>query len=142
MRKDGPVTTDELAGRYGRPMSRARRRLFAAVAAALLALGLGYAAWYALTTGNPAVTWQDIGYRNTRSGVDVTFEVTFSSGAGRSPAATCTVQALNQVRTVVGSRDVKVGPIAPSSPRTVQITAALRTSEPANTGLVKTCALS
>lgn len=135
------MTTDELAERYGRARSPGRRRTFAFVVVALVAIAVGYAGWFALTTGNPSVTWQDIGYRNTGSGVDVTFEVTFTAKANPSDAAVCTVQALNQVRTVVGTRDVRVGQAGASGQRTIQITTAVRTSEPANTGLVKSCAI-
>ena len=135
------MTADELAERYGRVRSPGRRRAFAVIVAALLAIVVGYAAWFALTTGNPSVTWQDIGYRNTRTGVDVTFEVTFTAKADPSDAAVCTVQALNQVRTVVGTRDVRVGPARSRGQRTIRTTAAVRTSEPANTGLVTSCAI-
>ncbi len=135
------MSTDELAQRYGRPMSRRRRWLLALAAGCLLAVPVGYATWFALTTGSPAVTWQDIGYRNTPAGVDVTFEVTFLAKAGRRNAAVCTVQALNQVRTVVGSTDVRSGPVGASKLRTFRITASVRTSEPANTGVVTACKL-
>ena len=137
----GGVATDELARRYGRPQSPGRRRVIIAVLAAVMVAAVSYAGGVALTTGNPSVTWEDVGYRNTSAGVEATFEVTFTAKAAPADAAVCTVQALNQVRTVIGSRDVRVGPAGPSVPRTIRVTAAVRTSEPANTALVSDCVI-
>jgi hypothetical protein len=135
------MVTDELATRYGRPASPGRRRVIVGVLAVLVALAVGWAAYFAVTTGNPTVTWQDLGYRITPAGVDVTFEVTFDNSAGPSATAVCTAQAQNQVHTVVGSKDVRVGPLGSSGFRTLRIRTTVPTSEPAITGLVTGCTL-
>ena len=136
-----PMMSDDLAERYGRPARPGRRRLFIGAAVTALLIALAWAAWFSLTTGNPAVTWQNIGYESTDDGVKVTFEVTFTPEAEPSDAAVCTVEALNDVRTVIGSRDVRVGPVGKAGLRTFRISADVRTSEPVNAGLVQACAI-
>jgi hypothetical protein len=135
------MATQELGDRYGSPMSPVRRWAFIGVLASVVLVAVGWAAWYALTTGSPSLTWQDIGYQTTATGVRVTFEVTFDASAPASQTATCTVQAQNQVHTVVGSKDVRVGPLGTSGFRTLRIRTTVPTSEPAITGLITACAL-
>jgi hypothetical protein len=136
------MATQELGDRYGSPMSPVRRWAFIGVLASVVLVAVGWAAWYALTTGSPSLTWQDIGYQNTATGVRVTFEVTFDASAPASQTATCTVQAQNQVHTVVGTKDVRVGPLGDTTDRTVRMRTEVPTSETANTGLVSDCVLS
>jgi hypothetical protein len=133
----GRLVSTVLEERYGRGgASRRRPAVAAAIVAALVALG--FIAWVTIDQ-RPALTWDDVGYHVVSDGVtEVTFDVSFSRGAGGAvrPSAVCTVAALNDLRTEVGRRDVRVqaGPKG-----RVRATVTLRTSEPATTGLVASC---
>jgi hypothetical protein len=126
--------------RYGRGRAprRGRVALIAAGALGLLA-ALVWISWVALVN-QPEVTWQDIGF-DVRSDArtTVTFDVSFSDRPGGArPTATCTVQALNTLRTEVGLQDVRVQ-AGPKGRTRVEVS--LPTSERATTGLVKSCVL-
>ncbi len=128
--------------RYGRRSTPARRRLLIAAGALALAASVAFISWVTLF-GKPSVTWSEIGYNVLSDNeIEVTFDVTFSGAASDSgagpPTAVCTVQALNNLRTEVGLRDVTVQVGASGQART---TATVQTSERAITGLVKACAL-
>jgi hypothetical protein len=84
------------------------------------------------------VNWDDIGYHVISDAqIEVTFDVSFSNSDGDRPTAICTIQALNDLRTEVGLRDV---PVQAGPGGRVRATATLQTSERATTGLVKSCA--
>jgi Domain of unknown function (DUF4307) len=131
--------------RYGRrapgPTPGGRRRLLIAGVVALVVV-LAWISWVTLIR-HPQLNWQDVGY-DVRSDaqVVVTFDVTFTlrggSRAGRPPSAICTVQAMNELHTEVGLKDVRVtaGPGG-----RVRAVVTLPTSERATTGLVKDCVL-
>jgi hypothetical protein len=126
----------DLDDRYGRRSTSRRPALIAAAVAVTAAVA--WSAWFALTSGNPDVTWQDVGFRTTATGVEVTFEVTFKGSVDDDARAVCTLQAQNDVHSEVGSRDVSVGPAAEGR---LRVTAAVATSETAVTGLVRSCAM-
>ena len=121
-----------LEERYGRRHRRDRTRLVVA-AIALLVVALGFIAWVTIDQ-RPALHWDDIGYRVVSDGAtEMTFDVSFT---GDGDTAVCTVQALNELRTEVGRRDVRVqaGPKGRA-----RATVTLRTSERATTALVDLC---
>jgi hypothetical protein len=126
--------------RYGHRSSPGRRRLLIAAAALAALAALALVGWLSLV-GRPSVNWDDIGYKVLSDAqIDVTFDVNFSSvGSGSSdpPKAICTIQALNELGTVVGLQDV---PVQAGRGGRVRATATLKTSERATTGLVKSCA--
>lgn len=137
-----PVST-LMQDRYGRRNTPGRRRLLLAAAALAMITSLAFVGWLSLF-GRPSLNWDDIGFKVlSDSQVEVTFDVNFTnsgsdSGSGAEPpTAVCTIQALNDLRTEVGLRDVQVqaGPGG-----RVRATARVQTSERATTGLVKSCA--
>jgi len=120
-------------GRYG-PAPSARRRTLARVGtAALGAVAVVGAVWIGVTSGSPAVRWDDIGYSvRGPEGVEVTFQVVKDPGA----TASCTVTALSASYAQVGVLTTTVGP-APD--RTVEQTVTVATQERAVTGVVDRC---
>jgi hypothetical protein len=108
-----------------------------------LVVALAWISWITLIR-HPQVSWQDVAY-DVRSDaqVVVTFDVTFtvrggSRTAGQRPSAICTVQAMNELHTEVGRKDVRVQ----AGPRgRVRAVVSLPTSERATTGLVRSCVL-
>jgi hypothetical protein len=123
--------------RYGRHTTPGRRRLLLAAGAAALVVSLAFISWITLFA-SPSLNWDDIGYSvRSDSQIEVTFDVGFSGGSDSGPpTATCTLQALNDLRTEVGLRDV---PVQAGPEGRVRATAIVRTSERATTGLVKSC---
>jgi hypothetical protein len=123
--------------RYGRRSTPVRQRLLLAAGGLALAVALGFISWITLF-GRPSVNWDDIGYHVLSDAqIEVTFDVNFSSSGGERPTAICTIQALNNLRTEVGLRDV---PVQAGPGGRVRATVTLQTSERATTGLVKSCA--
>jgi hypothetical protein len=133
-------TSTVMQDRYGRRSTPGRRRLLAAAAALAAVAALTLVGWLSLA-GRPSVNWDDIGYKVLSDAqIQVTFDVNFSSGgsgSSDSPKAICTIQALNELGTVVGLQDV---PVQAGRGGRVRATATLKTSERATTGLVKSCA--
>ncbi len=123
--------------RYGaRPASPpARRRRLAVLAVVLGAVGVAYAAWFAVSTAG-AVSFTTTGYEHLDE--DATLRVSFSVTRPAGSVAVCEVEALSSGAAQVGLRSVTV----PASPETtVVVTADVRTSERAVTGQVSSCAL-
>lgn len=123
------------AERYGdrTPRERARRRraLVAAVAA-LVAAGVAYAAWYAVSSAGE-VSVDPRGYERVEDGVlRVTFTVTRPVGT----ALVCEVEALSSSAAQVGLARV---PVPASDRPTDLVTADVRTSERATTGQPVAC---
>jgi hypothetical protein len=138
---DRPATTTALDERYGRrPGGGRRARVLVAVAgAALVALGVGWAAWVSQTVADRPLTWQDVGFEVAGDTVTrVTFDVRFAGDLPADASAVCTVRALNTLSAEVGLRDVTVGPASREVART---TVDVATSERAVTGMVKECAV-
>lgn len=123
--------------RYGHRGTARRRALLTMAAGLALFAALGFIGWVTITH-SPPVSWDDVGYHVLSDGeIEVTFDVSFSrSTPSTRPSAICSVQALNELRTEVGLRDVRVqaGPGG-----RVRATATLRTSERATTGVIRSC---
>ena len=127
------ATTAPPAGRYGRPVDpRSRRRL--TVALWLLgAAAVAVAVWLGLGTARTPVTWQHVGFTVEEGQVEVVADITRPDP---SVPATCRLEALSRSHAQVGvvEADVPAG-----EDRTVRLTATVRTSEPAVTGVVDQC---
>ncbi|MBL0888199.1 DUF4307 domain-containing protein [Myceligenerans indicum] len=136
------MSTDPLAERYGRPArgtgpsGRPRPSVGARIAiAAALTAGVAGAAWFAWSDAqrNP-VSHQEVGFSiEGPEQVSVTFDVMMPPGM----TAVCTVTALNPSYAEVGSLDVEVGPDERDS---IRVTADVRTTQEATTGVVDHCA--
>ena len=125
----------ELAGRYGAPPSRARRRVTRVVGALAALAALAWVVWAGLGLAEVDVRSSDVGFRIIGDQrVDVTYDV------GKDPrrTAVCTLQALDIHKGTVGLARVVVGP---SSQRVTRRTDPVRTSAPAVTGIVRDCVL-
>jgi len=135
-----PHVSTLVQDRYGRTPTPGRRRVLLAAGALGLAASLALVGWVTLT-GRPTLNWDDIGYKVlSDSRIQVTFDVNFSGGSASGadrPTAVCTIQALNDLRTEVGLRDV---PVQAGPGGRVRATAVVQTSERATTGLIKSCA--
>lgn len=122
-------------GRYGPAPARSRRL----VVPALVALGVGavaLAAWLGLRVGAVPVDWHDVGFRVEGDELlEVTFDVT---RADPSRPASCLVEALNESHAQVGVVTVEV---SPAEATRVRLTTAVRTSELAVSGTVRSCRL-
>lgn len=138
------MSSDPLADRYGRP-TRAigpsgRPRLSAGARVAItaaLSVGVAGAAWFAWSDAqrNP-VSFRDIGFSvESAEQVSVTFDVMMPPGT----TAVCTLTALNPSYAEVGSLDVTVGPDERDA---VRVTADVRTTQEATTGVVDHCTVS
>lgn len=125
------AATSVPAGRYGSTRRTDRRLLLGGAAVAVLAL-VGFLGWVAWHQGRQ-VSWQEVTFDATdpdRAGL--TFQVTRPADR----AVTCTVTALNRRHAVVGRQDVVV---PPGGDRTVQLSARVRTAEPAVAAQVDRC---
>ena len=129
--------TPRVANRYGtpkpgQPLARARLLIIAVLVTAVAAV-----AWVALTTGNPSITYKDVGFsvgETNRASVD--FEVTKDA----RHTAQCAVQTLSENFAVVGWRVVTIGPEDGSDGgRTTAHRTDLRTDSPAVSGGVESC---
>ena len=116
-------------------MGRARLLIISALVAAVA----GVAA-IALTTGNPSITYKDVGFSVAESGrATVDFEVTKDT----KDTAQCAVQTLSENFAVVGWRVVTIGPNSSEDGadggRTTAHRTAVRTDSPAVSGGVESC---
>jgi hypothetical protein len=131
-----PVDSDdELAERYGRgPVDRRRKRWwFAGTAVAFVAVFAAWLWWGGLSSPAAQLEARDAGYEviDERT-VTVRWQLTVAPGT----PAKCAVQALNARYGVVGWKIVDV---PPSDERTRMLTAELRTTGLAETGLIYRC---
>ncbi|PJJ62210.1 DUF4307 domain-containing protein [Compostimonas suwonensis] len=129
------AVTDEIASRYGRTPSRARRDrwLLGALGAVIVVVVAVWVVWAGLDGSTPTVEAQDIGHTVVdEHTVSVEFEVSVPTGT----ATSCAVQALDENFTVVGW---KVIDLPPSDVHTRRFTEVLRTMQPSNTGLIYRC---
>jgi hypothetical protein len=120
--------------RYGRRDPAAgRRRAIAGGAVVALAL-FAWAVWMGVRQPEAGLRWR----AGTFSAVDdgrAALDLTVSLDPGRT--AVCTVRMFNSGLTVVGRKDVTIGP---SAERTIQISAVVPTFERATSGAVRACA--
>ncbi|MEJ2577761.1 MAG: DUF4307 domain-containing protein [Kineosporiaceae bacterium] len=101
----------------------------------LLLLGVGWAAWVAVSSARVPVRWGDVASLSRPDGsIDTSFELT----KDRTATAVCTVEAVNGDLAPVGWTDVTVGP---STRTTVTVRAHVPTSQTATGARVKTCIL-
>jgi hypothetical protein len=123
------------AGRYGPPPRSGRRPTVVVALVAVTVEVLAWILWVVIESRSP-VQWTDVGFRilsNQR--VDVTYDVHKDKDA----TVTCTLRALDQGKSTVGTTDVEIGP---STSDTIRRTDTVRTSALAVTGIVRSCAVS
>jgi hypothetical protein len=125
----------DLDARYGRSASSSRRVRWLAIGAAVVfILVFGAWLWWGGLLGAPAqFEARDLSHDIVSGNeVSVTWQFTVEPGT----PASCAVQALNKQYSIVGWRIVEL----PASDRlTRRLTATLRTTEPAVTGLIYRC---
>ncbi len=129
------TTPDDLAARYGRTRTDARRtRVILIIAGAAFAVVFAAWLWWAGILGPSAqFETKDVGHTITG---DDSASVTWQFTAEPGTAARCAVQALNSSFGVVGWRVVD---LPPSEQRTREFTETLLTTERAVTGLIYRC---
>lgn len=123
--------TAELDARYGRRTARGRRLGIIVTAAVITVLALVWLVW-AQPWSTPAF-WKSTGYRIVD---DRTIAITWSVTLAEDETAQCAVAAQNVVHAIVGWKVVEV---AGESQPTQQLSEQIRTTEPADTGLVYRC---
>lgn len=103
------------------------------LAGLLAAAAVAMAVWFGISATVGHATWSPFGYKviDDRS-VSVTFDVNRPPGM----ALTCTVKAMSVDFATVGTLEV---PVPPSSEADTRVTATVRTTSRAVTGLVDTC---
>lgn len=125
-----------IADRYGRrSASSASRHRTVILFGVLIAALVGFAAWTALDSSRDQVTWSDLGV-DVRA--DDTAVVRFQVELTPGRSAICAVRVVNDVRTEVGRRDIRIGPSADGVIRTETT---VRTTERGDGGGVRTCVL-
>jgi hypothetical protein len=122
-------------GRYGPAAGGSRRPAVVAAAVAAALLAVGWFAFVAFGPGNPGVHFMPVSYTVTD---DSRVEVTFQLRKDPDRTAVCTVHALGGAFDEVGRLDVRIGPARAA---TTTVTAIVPTSERAQSGKVKACAL-
>ncbi|WP_265523506.1 DUF4307 domain-containing protein [Oerskovia flava] len=134
--EDGPAPTAYRppADRYGGAPGRGGRRALLIAGTAFVALGVGFAAWFATNLASDPVRAADvIGFDVVDSEtITVTFSVTMTPGT----TATCTLDALAPSYAQVGTREVVIGPVEESL---TTYTVSIATSELATTGVLEGC---
>ena len=129
------TTPDDLAARYGRTRTGARRtRTIAIIAAIAFAVVFAAWLWWGGLLGAPAqFEAKDTGHTiESDSSVSVTWQFTADPGT----TASCAVQALNSAFGIVGWRVVN---LPASDAITREFTESVRTTEPAVSGLIYRC---
>ena len=126
---------DQLADRYGTPVSPRRRRTRLAVGAVAALLALGWVVWAGLGQAGADVRASDVGFRVVS---DQQVDVTYDVGKDPGRTAVCTLQALDRGKGTVGLAKVETGP---TRERVTRTTATIRTSALAVTGIVRECVL-
>jgi hypothetical protein len=96
----------DLATRYGRQPSKARRSLAVAAVVVLAVVGAGWLAWAAVSHSTPAVRSQLVAFQ-VRSEHEVTAHVTVVREA-EDTAASCRLRAVAEDHAVVGELTVEV----------------------------------
>jgi len=127
--------TTALDDRYGRtPRRRLRTRWLAViVGAAVLVVAVAWVLWAGLLGASASIDTQDIGVTVIdASTIDLREQVTADPGT----RVTCSFEALDKDFAIVGWKIVK---LAPSNQRNRVFTERLRTSAPAESGLIGSC---
>jgi len=122
---------DELAARYGRGTSKRGPLVVALSAIAIVALAVLWFVW-----ANPLTVkefWKTVAYRAVD---DRTVEVTWEVTLGPGERSRCAIAAENGASAIVGWTTVEVAGVATP---TQQVSAQVRTTELAMTGLVYRC---
>ena len=102
-------TPTSLANRYGGQKRALGRKAKRNIAAAALAVGIGFLAWVATSAATESVSFKDIGYSTPDATLaQIDFQVTKNPGT----AAKCAVKALDSKFAVVGWKVVDVPPNA------------------------------
>ncbi len=126
---------DRLADRYGGPVSPGRRRTRLAVGAVAALVALGWVVWAGLGQAGADVRTNDVGFAIVS---DQQVDVTYDVGKDPGRTAVCTLQALDRGKGTVGVAEVETGP---TRERVTRVTAPVRTSALAVTGIVRACVL-
>ena len=127
--------TDTLDARYGRtPGRRLRTRWIAVIAGGAVAVVVvAWVLWAGLLGATASIETQDVGITVVdASTIDLREQVTVDPGT----RVTCSFEALDKGFAVVGWKIVE---LAPSSQRNRVFTERLRTSAPAESGLIGSC---
>ena len=124
-----------LADRYGAAASPRRRRTRLAAGAVAALLALGWVVWAGLGQADADVRASDVGFRIVS---DQRVDVTYDVGKDPGRTAVCTLQALDRGKGTVGVAQVETGP---TRERVTRVTAPVRTSALAVTGVVRECVL-
>lgn len=127
--------TTALDARYGRtPRRRIRARWLAVIAASAVAVVMvAWVLWAGLLGATASIETQDIGSTVVDSStIELREQITVDPGT----RVTCSFEALDRQFAIVGW---KVVDLAPSSQRNRVITERLRTSAPAESGLIGSC---
>jgi len=130
-----------LEERYGRrERSPAARRVLIAALAVFVAAVVAWAVWAASDFGREQQIRADV-VRFTARGdaqAEVDVRVSFDSAVPDDADGVCTVKAFNEQGTIVGRRDITVGPASSGEVRTRVV---LSTSERAASAAVPACAV-
>jgi len=127
--------TSALDARYGRTPSRRRRTRWLAIIAggAVAIVVVAWVLWAGLLGTTASIETQDIGVTVVNaSTVDLREQVTVDPGT----RVTCSFEALDASFAIVGWKIVE---LAPSNERNRVFTERLRTSAPAESGLIGSC---
>lgn len=125
-----------LEARYGRTPARRRRArwMLWALAGAIVATVTVWVVWAGLFVPAASLQVTTTGYRVDAAASTV--EVRWRMTLDRSVEARCAVQALDESHSIIGWKIVDI----PASDRhTRAFTETIRTTEPANTGLIDRC---
>lgn len=121
--------------RYGTRRPAGRRPLAVVGAVALLAAGVGLAAWFAFGSSSADVRGKNVGFEVLGA---ETVVLTFDVAKPEDATVVCTVEALSSNYAQVGAKEVTVGPADVSEQR---IRTEIATSEEAVTAVVDACRL-
>ena len=124
----------DLASRYGRtPARRSRRRVIAIAAVVAFAIVLGaWVWWVGLLAPTASIEVDTTGYSHGDDSVIVTYQLTVDTGT----PVRCAVEALDEHFGVVGW---KVVDLPASQQRVRNLSAEVRITQPATTGLISSC---
>ncbi len=124
-----------LDARYGRTRGRRIRARWVAiiVGAAVVVTMVAWVIWAGLLSPTASIETQDVGYHHID---DRTLGVTSQVSTDPGTRVSCSIEALSENFAIVGW---KVVALPPSGQRTRTIQEAVRTSEPAVSGLIGSC---
>lgn len=129
------MTTNDLDARYGRTADRrARSRIIGWVAAfGVTAVMVAWVVWAGILSPGTSLQSRDVGFETlSDTSVKVSWQVTAPAGSEIS----CAVKAVSDKKAIVGWKVVE---IAPSDEVIRTVSQVLRTTEPADGGLLYRC---